>query len=131
MYVPYCADFNICPLCFVLLDCHNVDNSQLFHCCNDGFDGSGVDDEKATDKGRGGIGIVVIRVLESAMLFRIRLTFFITFNSEFRYCNTSSRNKIESSTVLLNNRQCVTRTPIQSTNPQLYSYADAARRSVL
>ena len=36
--------------CFVLLDCHNVDISQLFHCCNDGGDGSGVD-EKATDGG--------------------------------------------------------------------------------
>ena len=47
---------NICPLCFVLLDCHNADNSQLFHCCNDGGDSSGVD-EKATDKGRGGVSV--------------------------------------------------------------------------
>ena len=50
-------------------------------------------------RGGGGIGIVVVRVLESAMLFRIRLTFFHYIYSEFRYCNTSSRNKIESSTV--------------------------------
>ena len=43
----------ICPLCFVLLDCHNVDISQLFRCCNDSGDGSGVV-EKAGDKGGGG-----------------------------------------------------------------------------
>ena len=54
----------ICPLCFVLLDCHNVDISQLFRCCNGSGDGSGVVEKAAGKGGREGIGIVgVERVL--------------------------------------------------------------------